>query len=240
MLFSNPDVATVINLNFEPVWISVRPVPLVSIDFGDGNVVRRTLHGNVATYACDADGMVLDVLPGIYRPETYIERLRQMVLLHRYVAQSGPDARELTLRNYHEQQLESLDSGEKLELVERDLSIMRTERPLHVMLVPAHRMAARSAASSEAALASDRSRGPHTHVEETRVAETRVADTLEEDTRINESVRRRAIHQYLATSGPTQPEGMKKWLYREVLHADLDDPWLGLGPVLFGNYPFDR
>ena len=34
------------------------------------------------------------------------------------------------------------------------------------------------------------------------------------------------------------PGGITKWLYREVLHADLDDPYLGLGDLLFANYPF--
>jgi hypothetical protein len=29
-----------------------------------------------------------------------------------------------------------------------------------------------------------------------------------------------------------------KKLYKEVLHADLDDPYLGLGPTLFAGYPF--
>ena len=31
------------------------------------------------------------------------------------------------------------------------------------------------------------------------------------------------------------PEQIKRWLYREVLHADLDDPYLGLGDALFGD-----
>jgi hypothetical protein len=27
-------------------------------------------------------------------------------------------------------------------------------------------------------------------------------------------------------------------MYKEVLHADLDDPYLGLGKLLFDNYVF--
>jgi hypothetical protein len=30
-----------------------------------------------------------------------------------------------------------------------------------------------------------------------------------------------------------------KWLYKEVLHLDLDDPYLGLQTTLFDGYPFD-
>ncbi len=239
MLFSNRSVASVINLNFEPVWVSVRPVPQVTIDFGSGNVIRRTLHGNVATYVCDAEGHVLDVLSGIYEPEAYIDRLRQMVLLHRYARQSvigteetGDDESEalaMTLRDYHEQQQDSLTTGVPLELMERDMSIIRTEGPLHVMLVPARRIAARAASVStikNGAISPEKLKG--------------VAKSLEEDTRINEGARRRAIHEYLATAGLVHPDEMRNWLYREVLHADLDDPWLGLGRVLFDNYPFEE
>jgi hypothetical protein len=35
-----------------------------------------------------------------------------------------------------------------------------------------------------------------------------------------------------------QPEGVKKWLFKEVLAADLDDPTLGIGKLLDSRYPF--
>jgi hypothetical protein len=63
---------------------------------------------------------------------------------------------------------------------------------------------------------------------------------LAEDTKINESKRRAAIHRHLVRSGLVKPNQLTKWLYREVLNTDLDDPYLGLGKVLFENYPFRR
>jgi hypothetical protein len=42
----------------------------------------------------------------------------------------------------------------------------------------------------------------------------------------------------LAEVGMIKPDAIVKWLYKDVLHADLDDPYLGLGDVLFKNYPF--
>ena len=93
MLFSKPDVADFINRNFEPVWESVRPVPLVRIDFGNSKVITRTLHGNIASYVCAADGQVLDILPGIYTPPAYVERLYQLRLLANYVDQEGKPKR---------------------------------------------------------------------------------------------------------------------------------------------------
>ena len=60
MLFSDESVASFVNANFEPAWESVRPVPLVHIDFGNGQVLTRTLHGNILTSVCTAEGLVLD------------------------------------------------------------------------------------------------------------------------------------------------------------------------------------
>ena len=58
------------------------------------------------------------------------------------------------------------------------------------------------------------------------------------DSRVNELVRRKAIHERLARAGTVRPDEIKKWLLKEVLHADLDDPTLGLGKLLDANYPF--
>ncbi len=46
------------------------------------------------------------------------------------------------------------------------------------------------------------------------------------------------MHRYIFENGLTTPEDMHKWLYREALHADLEDPYLGLGKVLFEDYLF--
>src|SRR5947208_10112751 len=81
VLFSSSEVATYVNTTFEPVWESVRPAPLVTIDFGNGHVVKRTLQGNVATYVCGTDGTVYDVLPGIYAPDEYRKQLQALASL---------------------------------------------------------------------------------------------------------------------------------------------------------------
>ena len=60
------------------------------------------------------------------------------------------------------------------------------------------------------------------------------------DTRLNESTRRRKIHLHLAKTGALPPTDLTKWLYREVLATDLDDPYLGLGKLLFETDPFHK
>jgi hypothetical protein len=58
------------------------------------------------------------------------------------------------------------------------------------------------------------------------------------DTWRNETERRLRIHEKLLGSDPLRPEEIKTWLYREVLHADLDDPYLGLGDAVVGDDVF--
>jgi len=53
------------------VWESERPVPVVTIDYGDGRVLKQTITGNSAHYVLDADGRVVDVLPGLIAPKGF-------------------------------------------------------------------------------------------------------------------------------------------------------------------------
>ncbi|MEK7867357.1 MAG: hypothetical protein AAB434_11810 [Planctomycetota bacterium] len=70
------------NNHFVCAWESVRPVPRVEIDFGDGHHMTRTLNGNVITFLCAPDGKVFDVLPGLYSAEGYLAGLRRSAELY--------------------------------------------------------------------------------------------------------------------------------------------------------------
>jgi hypothetical protein len=224
VLFSNEQVAAFVNNNFEPCWQMVRPVPIVRIDFGNGTVVTRTLHGNIATYACTADGQVVDIVPGIYSQPAYLEALDELRLLSRNVGsmQPGDPQRERYVRAYHEGQARSLKKGEKprrLADAAKVLAVtkMVVERPVERIV---------RAPVKEQTPKFDKPEDVATWKE------------LAEDTRLNETARRLLIHEKLAQESSVKPVQVTKWLYKEVLHADLDDPYLGLGEVLFATYPF--
>jgi hypothetical protein len=233
VLFSNDNVAGVINQNFEAAWESVRPVPLVRIDFGGGKVVTRTLHGNIATYLCNAQGQVLDILPGIYTPTSYLQNLGQFKLLARHLVQGSQGSLETRLCNYHRLQAEALKKSQPpAQLIDSGfMSKSVIENPIKLVLASATtgpttgEAAAHKTASQTVKLDSPED-----------LANWKL---LAEDTRINESTRRQQIHEMLAGRGNVRPENITKWLYREVLHADLEDPYLGLGSILFANYPFE-
>lgn len=230
MLFSQPNVAEFVNAAFEPVWESVRPVPVVRIDFGGGRVVTRTLHGNILTSVCDADGLLLDALPGIYALGAYLDRLNQFRLLARYAGSFKGEERVAKLRDYHQRQGDALSKQEPPEVfVEQKKALPVTkrviERPIELVLErPGPDQREKKGVQP----------GP------TPAAETEVAGwkELAEDTRLNEMTRRLQIHQLLRDAGPVRPAEVVKPIYKDVLLADLDDPYLGLGKALFADYPF--
>jgi len=57
-------------------WASVCPVPKVTIDFGGGRVVTRTVTGNSAHLILDHEGRVLDAIPGVYPPAAFLRALK--------------------------------------------------------------------------------------------------------------------------------------------------------------------
>lgn len=232
-MFSREDVAGFINQNFEAVWESVRPVPIIRIDFGNGTVLTRTLHGNIATYVCTAEGQVLDIMAGIYNPSGYLRRLDQFRLLANYVDQEGKAKRETRLRDYHQAQAEALKVNETPALLVnmQAISKMAIERGLKAVLVPG-RLARQM---TEATRTHDKGKEDPKLDATEDLANWKL---LAEDTQLNETVRRRQIDDMLAAKGVVRPEAVTKWLYKEVLHADLDDPYLGLGETLFASYPF--
>jgi hypothetical protein len=59
-------------------WQSERPAPRVTIDFGDGRKLERTLTGNSIHYILDSSGRVIDALPGLYGPAAFMRSLNQV------------------------------------------------------------------------------------------------------------------------------------------------------------------
>lgn len=233
MLFSDKAIADFVNANFESYWTSLRPVPTVEIDFHNGHVIRRTLQGNIATCVCAPDGQVLDVLPGMYSSEAYRTKIEEINDALKSIP-SDREERKSALAAYH-----------RVRLQPRETRGFRSSATSSLMgsLVSASfdgSKAASQAPIKELVRPGSQPRIP-TGVSNLNPDETSRWQALLNDTEINESVRRIQIHRRLYDNNMAQPmfpSEFVPWLYKEVLHTDLDDPYLGLGKVLFGNYPF--
>ncbi|MBI3822755.1 MAG: hypothetical protein HY289_08745 [Planctomycetes bacterium] len=219
MLFSREDVSNFINQNFEPAWEMVRPVPIVRIDFGNDRVSTRTLHGNVATYVCHKDGQVMDILPGIYTPAEFRSALAAPRALAVELAATAPAARLTAVRNYHRGRAQRLRPPPRVGGPNGQFPARRADVGKGAFEIPVELAVVRGAVIAPVAPVAR----PRT------AAELATWAPLVTDTQINENQRRLQIHDHLTTADAVRPEQIKRWLYRDVLHADLDDPYLGLG-----------
>lgn len=204
MLFSNSGIANHINANFEPVWHEARTVPLVTIDFGNGNIVNRTMQGNVATYICFADGRVMDVLPGLYDADSFKRALEQVQQDWTKLNARPSSERASAVRAYHNSSLHKLP-------------VLEIGLPVAAMISGKLRAAEGSNRKNISAWTE-----------------------LYQDSIANEVVWRRTAHEILSDMAPPLPHVINKRIYKDVLHTDLDDPYLGMGPSLFVSYPFEK
>ncbi|HEY5922068.1 MAG TPA: hypothetical protein VIV11_10380 [Kofleriaceae bacterium] len=77
LLYPDAQINRMLRDQFVLHWESVRPVPLVTINFGDGRRVERTLTGNSAHLVLDWRGRPVDVLPGLFDRDTFVLLLDQ-------------------------------------------------------------------------------------------------------------------------------------------------------------------
>ncbi|HEX8733736.1 MAG TPA: hypothetical protein VF721_00300 [Pyrinomonadaceae bacterium] len=77
VLYSNAEISRFLRENYVLHWKSVRPAPKVTIDFGDGRKIERTLTGNSIHYLLDESGTIIDALPGLYSPQGFLKYITQ-------------------------------------------------------------------------------------------------------------------------------------------------------------------
>lgn len=101
VLYSNQEVSAMLRDHFVLHWQSIRPVPLITIDFGDGRKLERTVTGNSIHYILGSDGQVIEALPGLYGPQAFSRGLTEAESLFRQVRVKSGAERRSTLANYY-------------------------------------------------------------------------------------------------------------------------------------------
>ena len=230
ILYSNPQIAAEMRDHFILHWKSVRPVPKVTIDFGDGRKITTTITGNSIHYLLAPDGHVIDALPGMYTPEAFLAALREFSwgrtpLSGRPLDSAANAARANEGVRYHSAidaarltaskaivetpLLTNLSGGSKLQVMTlaREDDVVIDESSLRVIR--------------------EKSR-PKTDEEFAEMIATLKA-TLAADTRLNENELRPAIRRWIA-EGMTDVEALNERVYAELFLTPSSDPWLGLLP----------
>ena len=72
VLYPNAQVGQALREGFVLHWQSHRPVPRLTIDYGDGRKIERTITGNSVHYVLTPDGRVVDAIPGLYGASAFL------------------------------------------------------------------------------------------------------------------------------------------------------------------------
>ena len=231
MLFSDAKVSAFVREQFVAAWESVRPVPLVEIDFGNGHKIKRTVNGNIATYICAPDGRVVDVIPGLNSPEAYLQDLKYALNLYR----ASLAAFDKTILEYHK---DNMATPTVYEYVRNDYSKARVERLMKMSIDKRQEIAERKGMGVRLVPAPyDRAKKEIEGPVKTLSAEE--AALLAADTEINRKERKPILHKILSEK-IYRPTELTKLVYKDALHCDLDDPYLGLISSAFNGGAYEN
>jgi hypothetical protein len=250
ILYSNRDIYEYLRANFILHWSSERPVPKVTIDFGDGRVMHRTLTGNSIHYLLDENGVPLDALPGLYSPVAFLGALREMRTL---AAAKLPPGQ---MYAYHVGRATSAQSNKRAArlvtsstawdasaltsskaIVERPMleRVSFGTTPVRVTeTVPADPANLGAIDASSLSLIRElRAASPVASMSnDDDFARTvaRLEQSIAADTLRNEYELRPKIHQWFAAHGAETFEALNAFVYSTVFMTPAEDRWLGLLP----------
>ena len=255
-LYPNANVRSMLADKYVLHWQSVRSVPIITIDFGDGRKIERTITGNSLHVVLDEHGRTVDVLPGLYGPGVFTQKLSQAsagaVALAPLNDQKFPEARQV----FHQKRLEELHVNWASDWVKAGVSPApdlaselddATWSKLAVLYTTASapqgdavRAVASKAPQVERAgrLALSKSA-----VETPMLKMVRnVTKSLSEDTVRNEFHLHARIHIWFAGQPKMEadPDLLVKRVYSELFLSPVDDPWYGLSsPDVYSAIPKD-
>jgi hypothetical protein len=196
-------------------WSSERPVPIVTVDFGDGRTMKRTVTGNSIHYVLDENGRPLDALPGLYSATEFTKRLQESLALF---AEKPSDTR---LRQWHAAGAEKLASGPPTAIV---------DEPFAPQVVALARV--KAAPPPNARIAAIRTASKFRAEDPLLRVLAQLQSSIAQDTIQNEYTLHRQIHHWFATGEPVVRsfETFNERVYAELFLTPKSDPWLGLAP----------
>jgi hypothetical protein len=210
-LYPDPAVSKLLRDRFILHWSSERPVPVVTIDFGDGRVLKRTITGNSIHYVLDADARPIDGLPGLYSAEMFVRKLNGALELAGELSKLDARTRDARLREWHAQ------------------ATAKTEPPAPVKLSPA--AAKMVLAKAPPAALAGRQAISKSAVEMPIVNQLRsLEESIAQDTAHNENELHHRLHLWFAHGEIRQFDALNTRVYSELFLTPRSDPWLGLAP----------
>jgi len=248
LLYPDARVSAFLREHYVLHWKMVRPVPKVTIDFGDGRVLKRTITGNSIHYVLDDEGRPIDAIPGMVAPQPFLAFISAAEALAKELASLPPTKRESSLKQWHRERLEQtlasweddlrkLDRQAKLVSTNADLRAGQLERASEFRwpaLAALHRpefalgpVAHLPTALEASEIAATKALSETPLLRQLRFLNTAVA----EDSVRNEYQLHRRIHEWLSARQYVDVEKLNAHVYPELFLMPLDDPWYGLKPA---------
>ena len=258
-LYANAAVSKFLRENFVLHWQSVRPAPRITIDFGDGRKIERTITGNSVHYVLDSNGRVIDALPGVYGAKAFLAGLSRGAEVSRALAAASERERNVLLGKFHQERLSEVARQWARDLASSGTAVESTELPALLQQLRAvstdsmwkkiaslHASDATLDAGSQNLIAQ---KNPNAWqagrlaiskavVENPMLRLVRSLErSIAEDTVRNEYLLHTQIHQWLADANhPRQLESLNARVYAELFLTPNTDPWLGLAePEMFSG-----
>lgn len=254
--YKNREINELLRERYILHWRSVRPVPRVTIDFGDGTKLERTITGNSIHYVLDSRGNLIEALPGLSGPEAFRAALDKAAQAAGHAEKLDLAAAAVWLTERNQRALAA-----SRQAFNRDLTILAESGPAGEVAAARLETASKrvtevrlfealDGATDEQLRAFARLRRPSIHLDEasrafllrkqgvTDPAEAeRLVDSFETtlalDEVINEYRMEPAILRKLSDVREVVAldlEELNQWVYEDVFRQPLSDPWLGLAP----------
>lgn len=243
-LFKEPAFRSFVEKEAIPAWEMVRPVPHVTIDFGNGKQLVRTVRGNAVMYLVNPKGEVFDAFPGVYTKDDFLPAARESIA--ELATADATKVAEFHRRRAQPIPLTAITMGKSV--VESPTLSLIGARPIRgvaVDVTQAEADAARRDFLINASRLSDLSLTPMTTWDVAartapgveKPAEIAAA-TLKRDSATNMARTRSVVHYYFAAEKqlPT-PLAARDAVLGTILKIPYKDPTLGLSDVLMPGTP---
>jgi hypothetical protein len=214
VLYPDEKVSKFLRENFVLHWKSVRPVPKLTVDFGNGRKLERTITGNSAHYILNSDGAVIDVLPGLYSAEAFLGQLEKSKAF--FDGNREKSGRDWVVANaaWHRESLKAAVVPVVVQPLGGNAKAIIKDK------LPAKRANALSVSKFF-------TEDPVIALFEKKVRN--LEKSIAEDTARNENNLHRAIHGRLADADEhLAVDALNAWVYAELFETPDSDPWLGL------------
>jgi hypothetical protein len=260
LLYSDDSISDVLRDGYVLYWRSERPVPRVTIEMGDGRVIRQTITGNSAHYLLDENGTPLDVLPGLYSPKAFRENLQQWLELYGSLVRADARTRRDLVISHHARLLSAEGTEARISVTTQrptaidasKLAVVKSisERPLLAQLQkptslpisdlqPLAEWTAAGERGKDAVALSDsaiqliaKKQFGSAPVDSNAMTALLegIRRNVAADTAFNERMMRPRVHERFANGEVFDLASLNAWVYRDLFLTPADDLWLGLQP----------